>query len=236
MPPQYHQAVKSIDKNFEVKCEFKWLGYVLILNDKGQLKFDLKYAENKLIAAKKERDAIYQYTNNISIRHHYYRSFMAPCTEWFLPIVIQQPDKDNTLVHKFQRDCLSKIAAVHFTAPAKECEAILYEMPIRNKALRVAKRITESCGTKEAEKKAMEEVEVETQVRVTRAKTRETSAINSMKPSARENIIFRLNYFSTMQLEEFVKKKADYAEVKKWAKITNRKISNAINRRISSSL
>ena len=235
VPPQYHQAVKLIDKNFEVKSEFKWLGYVLILNNKGQLKFDLKYAENKLILARKERDSIYQYTNNMRIKHSFYRSYMAPCTEWFIPIVIQQPDKDNTIIHKFQRDCLTKIAGVHHTAPASECEAILGEMPIKHKALRVAKRIVENCGTKEAEKRAMEKTETETQMRVTRAKTIEITAINSMKSGAKENIIFRLNYFSSMQLEEFIKKKADYAEVKKWAKRTNLTISNLIKRRISSS-
>ena len=236
VPPQYHQAVKLIDKKFEVKSEFKWLGYVLILNNKGQLRFDLKYAENKLIAARKERDAIYQYTNSICLRHCYYRSYMAPCTEWFLPIVIQQPDADNTIIHKFQRDCLSKIAIVHYTAPAKECEDILCEMPIRNKALRLAIRVVENCGTKEAEKMAMKDTETETQIRVTRARTRETTAINYMKPGAKENIIFRLNYFSSLQLEDFVKKKANYADIKKWAKNTNKKISSAIKRRISSSL
>ena len=236
VPPQYHQAVKLIDKKFEVKSEFKWLGYVLILNNKGQLKFDIKYAENKLILARKERDSIYQYTNNIIIRHSFYRSYMAPCTEWFMPIVIQQPDKDNTIIHKFQRDCLSKIAGVHYTAPAKECEAILGEMPIKNKALRVANRIVENCGTKEAEKRAMEKSETETQVRVTRAKTREITAINSMKSGAKENIIFRLNYFSSLQLEEFVKTKPDYTEVKKWAKSTNLKINNQIKLRTRSSI
>ena len=233
VPPQYHQAVKLIDKKFKVKNEFKWLGYVLILNDKGQLKFDQKYAENKLLLARIERDAIYQYTSNMRIKHCYYRNFMAPCTEWFLPIVIQQPDKENTIVHKFQRDCLTKVAGVHHTAPASECEAIIYEMPIRNKAQRLAKRITENCGTKQAEKKALGTVDNEDQTRVTRARTREITAINSTRAGAKENIIFRINYFSTLQLKEFVKKKTDYAEVKKWAKDTNRKISNAIKLRIT---
>ena len=233
VPPQYHQAIKLIDKKFKVKNEFKWLGYVLILNDKGQLKFDLKYAENKLLLAKIERDSIYQYTTNMRIKHCYYRNFMAPCTEWFLPIVIQQPDKENTIVHKFQRDCLAKIASVHHTAPATECEAAIGEMPIRNKAQRMAIRITENCGTKEAEKNALGTVGKEDQVRVTRAGSREITAINSTRSGAKENIIFRINYFSSLQLKEFVKKKTNYAEVKKWAKSTNRKISNAIKLRIS---
>ena len=70
-------------------------------------------------------------------------------------------------------------------------------------------------------------------MRVTRARSREVTAISSMRPGAKENIIFRINYFSNLQLKEFVKKKTNYAEVKKWAKSTNRRISNAIKLRIA---
>ena len=234
VPPQYHDAVKLIDKKFQVKSKFKWLGYMLILSDKGQLRFDLNYVEQKLTIARQQRDSIYQYTENIEIRHVFYRNYMAPITEWFLPIIIQQPDNDNTIIHKFQRDCLSKVAGVFYTSPAKECEKTLgefYFLPIRNKAKRTANRIATNCNTIEAEEKATGTKHADTQQRITRSKTKKITAVSSTNSGAKDNIIFRINYFATLDLEEFEKIKINYKEVRIWAKKTNRKISKTIKNR-----
>ena len=229
--PKYLKVSES--EEFETKSTIKWLGYKLKLLDNGQLIFDIEYAKSKFLVATSLMKSIFQYTKKVRIRVKIYKTYLAPFTEWFIPIVLQEKtQKEDTVVHKFQNDCLKQTLELPFTASTSKTEEILNEMPVKLKAARAAKRIDSICRTVEAENRAVKIIEElnGTGRMETRNSRNRAVGTNTGSNAFRTTYICRMNAYLRIE-EDFTKIKLNYEKVEKDTKALRKMVSNRIKRR-----
>ena len=228
----WHEEIKKIDKDFDIKDNFKWLGYKLILTEEGELKFDLASITSKLITLATFRADVFQYTSSTNLRLKIYKTYLAPFIELYATIVIQGGKDFNSEVHKFQHSCLCSAIGASFTTNKIMVEEKCGEPPVLYKAIRMAKRLQFCCDTETAEKKALSESGTEITVRATRAGNTETLGGQRITQinKARKNFIFRINEFAKINDVSSNKKDEgiNIQEIDKWVKVTNQSINNKI--------
>ena len=232
VPKFLHEAFKTInaseskENQFAVKCKFKWLGYHLILQDDGSLIFDLEMVKSRLIDISNKRDLLFQYTADIKLKLRIYKTYLAPMVEFFLPTVIQQGENANTIVHRFQHDCLCKLAGACFTVSRQGLERVLLEPGVSEKAIKTARRLQKVCDTSSAqeefEKKYMGP-DSQKRTLSLRSGSRITSVLDTI-PAFRRNLVLRINHFATLDLDDAVfsgNRKVEFSRVRSWVKSAN---------------
>ena len=224
-------------KDFETSSTIKWLGYKLELQDGGNLIFEVTYVQQKIIAAGRLKDIIFQYTKSLTIRIKFYKTYMAPIIEWFIPIALQQSVNADTIIHKFQRDCLKSTLDLPFTAPNEEVEEIMNEMKVAYKAKRAAKRIDKVCKTESFERiilrKRAQNGNIVTSSITTRGGTKNSTGINCGSSYIRKNFIFKMNDFLRLDDSDFTKIKLNQDTVKVKARELRKKIQTRIRERLN---
>ena len=229
--PKYLKCSES--EEFETKSTIKWLGYKLKLLDNGQLVFDVEYAKSKFITATNLLKSVFQYTKNMRIRVKVYKTYMAPFTEWFIPLVLQEKaHKEDTIVHKFQNECLKMTLDLPFTASTQRTEEILNERSIKLKAARAAKRINLICETIKAEEEAVSIIEGANAVgrMETRRNKNQAVGVNTGSNAFRTSYICRMNAYLKIE-DSHVKTKLDFEKITKETRKLRKLIGSRIKRR-----
>ena len=236
--PKYVEFCHS--EEFKTKDHMKWLGYKIRFLDDGRLIFDIEYAKSKLTAASILGNGIYQYTKKVKTRVIFYKTYMGPFTEWFLPIVLQESEIADTPVHSFQRSCLKEALDLPFTASTIETERILNERPVKLKAKRMAMRIDKTCNTLKWEeeiikqyhdKRNTEPSNIASTTRASKEKKQRSRGVSTGTKSFRNNFIFRMNAFLSIDDEGYEKSQLDYQQLTKELKMLRVKIEKRIKRR-----
>ena len=221
----FNDGLEDEDK-FAVKSSFKWLGQWLILHDDGTMSFDLDKIRGRLIEISNKRDLLFQYTADIKLKFRIYKIYFAPFVEFYLPAVLQAGESSNTLVHRFQHDCLCKASGACYTVSRSGLEKVLNEPPVTAKAIRTALRLRKVSQTAKAQEK------FEKDFASTSGKSSRTISLRSGSrslsnldtvPTFRKNLVMRINHFADLENEEqlFAKRKVCHNEVRKWVKQAN---------------
>ena len=231
VPAAYHDTFKARHKDFEVKDTYKWLGYYLTLTNFAELKFERNSVVEKLRKIRKLRDSVYQYTVNKRLRFKIYQVYFAPFIELYLPIVVQSADK-NTEVHRFQHDCLCRSIGVCYTANRKSVEEKLKLLSVDDKAIRMAKRISEGGDTKRVQEVAKQMASNTADV-ISEPRTLRSGRVVEGSGLARvnNNYIVRLNKVADSKVDAptIANTKFNMVEIIRWVG----KINRAINSRIA---
>ena len=141
IPKKFHSNLVEFS-GFKMQRSFKWLGYKLNLTDEGEIEFDRDAIATRLVAVSLLRDSVFQYTADITLKWQIFKTYLAPYIELYLPLEIQESNKPaNSDVYKFQHDCICKVLGVSFRSSRIKTEKVINELPVRAKAIRMAKRM-----------------------------------------------------------------------------------------------
>lgn len=124
-----------------MKNKFKWLSYVLRLEE-GELIFDEPAANQAITGALSVKNQMFQYTTKTSIRWKTFKTYVIPFIELYLPYQAQKGIDRRTLLHKAQHSCLSATAGLSHRNSQEKLLAVMCELSIRDKTIRMAKRIS----------------------------------------------------------------------------------------------
>ena len=157
-------------------------------------------------------------------------------------IVVQSPEHQRTVVHKFQSDCLAKTAQVSYTASVEKVEEWFKEMSVKDKTVRMAVRIEKACGTWKLQEELLRlhpppkpmqtRARRETQPEANLPGDPERRLALTGPVSARNNFIFKLNLYASFPREEKLKNRnLDFKAIQNKARSMNLAIKKKIAQR-----
>ena len=232
MPKKLHVECAELE-GFKLQDSFVWLGYKLILTDEGEIVFDRDRIITKLVSISLLRDSVFQYTANITLKWKIFKTYIAPFIELYLPLAIQENVKQNqTILHKFQHDCLCKVLGVSFRSCRVKVEEAMGELSVKSKAIRLSKRMVLSRYAGDIEELIVKDAVGESQGPKTRSgKTRLSPEQIKKRDYKKWDYITKLANLSFEELEQKVKFNFDNKKMKAWAKKINENNQKAIRRR-----
>lgn len=131
------------------KDTFKWLGFFLTITEDHQLVFNEIKAQKFLDQVARTRSEIFQYTNSIAIKWKFYKVFISPFIQLYLPIVLQATLGQDTMVHDLQYHSMVQALGLPHTVSRNLIETQMGEKSMLEKTKIMSCKIIQSLKIQE---------------------------------------------------------------------------------------